>query len=128
MDAYAELSFQDVGDIDYATILFKTEGIGDGITDYLDDTTAFASFAMSKTNPNSLGMLGSTESETGNSIWLGVNAPCPISPDDSRIGVEWNKGSKYWRSMTYAEDTYTGSKLDNKRYKLREIYRNTKIN
>lgn len=119
-------SFKDVGDIDYATILFKTEGIGNGISKYLDNTTAFASFAMSKTNPNSLGMLGSTESETGTSVWLGVNAPCPLTPDSSKIGVEWNKGSKYWRSMTYGEDTFAGSKIAT-RGQAWEIYRNQNI-
>jgi hypothetical protein len=112
--------------MDYATILFKTEGIGNGISDYLDDTIAFASFAMSKTNPNALGMLGSTDSEIGTSVWLGVNAPCPISPDDSRIGFEWNKGSKYWRSMTYGEDTYAGSKIAT-RGQAWEVYRNQKL-
>lgn len=123
--AYAP-SFKDVGDIDYATVLFKADGIGDGINDYLDDTTIFASFAMSKTKPNSLGMLGSTDSETGHSIWIGANAPCPIS-DDARIGIEWNKGSKYWRSMTYAEDTFAGSKIAT-RGTAWEVYRNAKIN
>ncbi len=121
-----DFAFHDMGDIDYATILFKTEGIGNGISKYLDNTTAFASFAMSKTNPNSLGMLGSTESETGTSIWLGVNAPCPITPDSSKIGVEWNKGSKYWRSMTYGEDTFAGSKIAT-RGQAWEIYRNQNI-
>lgn len=126
MDAYANLYFQDVGDIDYATVLFKTDGIGNGISDFLDDSIAFASFAMSKTDPNALGMLGSTDSETGTSVWLGVNAPCPISPDDSRIGIEWNKGSKYWRSMTYAEDTYAGSKIA-ARGSAWEVYRNQQL-
>ena len=121
-----EPSFKDVGNIDYATVLFKTEGIGNGISDYLDDTIAFASLAMSKTNPDALGMLGSLESETGTSVWLGLNAPCPISPDDSRIGLEWNKGSKYWRSMTYGEDTYAGSKIAT-RGQAWEVYRNQKL-
>ena len=120
------ISFEDVGDMDYATILFKTEGIGSGISDYLDDTIAFASFAMSKTNPNALEMLGSPDSEIGTSVWLGVNAPCPISPDDSRIGFEWNQGSKYWRSMTYGEDTYAGSKIAT-RGQAWEVYRNQKL-
>ncbi len=120
-------SFQDVGDIDFLTVLLKSEGIGDGISDYLDDTTVFASWAMSKTRPNALGMLGSPDSETGHSFWIGVNAPCPISPDDSRIGVEWNKGSKYWRSMTYAEDSFAGSKIA-ARGTAWEVYRNQKIN
>ena len=126
MDAYSNLSFNDVGDIDFATILFKTEGIGNGISDYLDDTIAFGSFAMSKTNPNNKGMLGSEDSEVGTSVWLGINAPCPISPDDSRIGFEWNKGSKYWRSMTYGEDTYAGSKIAT-RGQAWEVYRNQNL-
>ncbi|WP_421715802.1 DUF3373 family protein [Arcobacter arenosus] len=131
MDAYAYLQFKDVGDMDYATILLKAYGIGDGISDYLDDTTVFASYAMSKTNPNNsndlYGMLGSGESETGHSYWIGINAPCPISPNSARIGVEWNKGSKYWRSMTYGEDTFAGSKIAT-RGTAWEIYRNQKIN
>lgn len=121
-----EPSFKDMGDIDLATVLFKTEGIGDGISDYLDNTTAFASFAMSKTNPNSKGMLGTTDSQTGYSVWLGVNAPCPILPDSAKIGFEWNKGSKYWRSMTYGEDTYAGSKIA-ARGQAFEVYRTQKL-
>jgi len=31
--------------------------------------------------------------------------------EDGRWGLEYNKGSKYWRSITYAEDTNIGSKL-----------------
>jgi hypothetical protein len=36
--------------------------------------------------------------------------PC-LFTEDGRIGVEWNKGSKYWRSVTYGEDTMAGSKI-----------------
>lgn len=126
MNAYDALNFQDVGDIDYATILFKTEGIGNGISNYLDKTVVFASFAGSKTDPNEKGMLGSTDSEIGTSIWLGVNAPCPILPDSAKIGFEWNKGSKYWRSMTYGEDTYAGSKIAT-RGQAWEVYRTQKL-
>ena len=126
MDAYSNLSFNDVGDMDFATVLLKTEGIGNGISDYLDDTIAFGSFAMSKTNPNNKEMLGSPDSEVGTSVWLGINAPCPISPDDSRIGFEWNKGSKYWISMTYGEDTYAGSKIAT-RGQAWEVYRNQNL-
>ena len=118
--------FKDVGDIQFATVLFKTEGIGDGISNYLDKTIAFASFAASQTDPNEKGMLGSLESETGTSIWLGVNAPCPILPDSAKIGFEWNQGSKYWRSMTYGEDTYTGSKIAT-RGQAWEVYRTQKL-
>jgi len=121
-------SFKDVGDIDLATIMFKAEGIGDGISDYLDDTIFFASAAMSMTHPNGNygGMLGSEESQIGHSYWVGVNAPCPLSPDDARIGIEWNHGSKYWRPMTYGEDTYAGSKVA-ARGDAYEIYRNQQI-
>ena len=118
--------FKDVGDIQFATVLFKTEGIGNGISNYLDKTVAFASFAGSKTDPNALGMLGSPDSEIGTSVWLGVNAPCPILPDSAKIGFEWNKGSKYWRSMTYGEDTYAGSKIAT-RGQAWEVYRTQKL-
>ncbi len=118
-------SFEDVGDLDLATILFMANGIGDGISDYLDNTTAFASFAMSKTHPNSKGMLGTTDSKTGYSAWLGINAPCPIT-DDAKIGFEWNMGSKYWRSMTYGEDTYAGSKIA-ARGQAFEVYRTQQL-
>ncbi len=125
--ATSNTDFSDFGDFELANIVFKADGIGNEISDYLDNTIAFASFAMSKTHPNSLGMLGSTESQTGTSVWLGVNAPCPIDPEESRIGVEWNKGSKYWRSFTYGEDTMVGSKVA-ARGTAWEIYRNSKIN
>ena len=71
-------------------------------------------------------MLGSTDSETGTSVWLGINAPCPITPDVAKIGFEWNKGSKYWRSMTYGEDTYAGSKIAT-RGQAWEVYRNQQL-
>ena len=121
----AKPSFKDVGDLDLATIMFKAEGIGDEISDFLDDTIFFASYAMSRTNPNALGMLGTTESKIGQSFWLGLNMPCPIS-SKARIGVEWNHGSKYWRPMTYGEDTYAGSKIA-ARGDAWEIYRNQQL-
>ena len=100
--------------MDLFTVMFKAEGIGDGISDFLDDTRFFASWAQSKTRPKgdygTGGMLGSDESETGSSTWIGLNMPCPIT-EDGRLGIEWNKGSKYWRSVTYGEDTMAGSKI-----------------
>ncbi len=126
MQRYYAPDFKDVGDIDLATLMFKVDGIGDGISDFLDETTVFASVAMSKTRPNKLGMLGSTDSKTGHSFWIGANAPCPLSPDDARIGIEWNKGSKYWRSMTYGEDTMAGSKIA-ARGSAWEIYRHQQL-
>jgi hypothetical protein len=104
--------FKDVGDLELMTAMVKVDGIGDGISDFLDETTFFASFAQSKTDPTNLdgGMLGSTKSETGHSEWIGIQMPCLLT-DDGRMGIEWNQGSKYWRSMTYGEDTMSGSKI-----------------
>ncbi|MDQ7043138.1 MAG: DUF3373 family protein, partial [Sulfurimonas sp.] len=42
--------------------------------------------------------------------WAGVQMPS-IFTEDGRWGIEYNKGSQYWRSMTYAEDTNIGSKM-----------------
>ena len=55
------------------------------------------------------GMLGSTDKETGTSYYIGLNMPAFL--DDDRFGLEYNHGSKYWRSFTYGEDTLVGSKL-----------------
>ena len=72
-----------------------------------------------------MAMLGKTESKTGHSVWMGMQTPCPID-EDSVVGIEWNKGSKYWRSMTYGEDTMIGSKIA-ARGTAWEIYRHTKL-
>ena len=120
-------TFQQVGDMYGAAISFLAQGIGDGISDFLDDTNAFISFACSKTDPKGnnqmLGMMMPTqngpmvvgaapgESKTGNSIYVGVNFPLNALWEGSRLGIEYNHGSKYWRSFTYAEDTLAGSKL-----------------
>ncbi len=122
----AKPEFKDVGDLDLATMMFKVDGVGDGISDFLDETNLFFSAAMSKTRPNSKGMLGTKDSKTGHSFWIGANAPCPLFPDSARFGIEWNKGSKYWRSMTYGEDTMAGSKIA-ARGTAWEIYRNQQL-
>ncbi len=71
----------------------------------------FASYAVSQTNPNSgKNMLGSTDDETGYSYWVGSQWDC-IFTDNAKLGVEYNHGSQYWRSFTYAEDTAAGSKI-----------------
>ncbi len=87
-------------------IVFAASGIGDGISDFLDDTNAFISFAMSKTLPNSYGELGTTDSKTGSSIWIGADMP---AGDNGRFGFNFVHGSKYFRNMTYGEDTLIGS-------------------
>jgi len=92
-------------------VMVKADGIGDGISDFLDDTKAFVSLAMSKTLPdkNGIGELGTTKSKTGKSIWIGADMPGFINEDNDRMGVNIVKGTKYWRSMTYGEDTLVGS-------------------
>jgi hypothetical protein len=111
MGGGAAPSFKDQGDLELMTAMLKVDGIGNEINDFLDDTIFFASIAQSKTKPaNNKAMLGSTKSEKGHSTWLGVQFPCLIS-DDGRIGIEWNRGSKYWRPVTYAEDTVIVSKI-----------------
>jgi len=127
--AYA---MQSVGDMDGMAISVKVTGIGDGISDFLDGTTVFASYAMSKshpdadiirdvtmidvtgTNPNQSqtmsapSMLGSSDSETGHSIWVGAVMP---NLTGGKFGIEYNEGSEHWRPFTYGEDTMIGSKL-----------------
>ncbi len=125
------INFTDVGDLTGGALSLQTSGIGDGINDFLDDTNAFASFAWSKTDPKGkhntfrgavmkdsgmspttteTEMLGSSKEETGTSYYVGVNFPCMLV-EDARWGLEYNHGSKYWRSFTYGEDTLSGSKL-----------------
>lgn len=85
----------------------------DGLTEdgFLSDMKLFGSLAWSKTDPDTgKSMLGSSDSETGTSYWLGAQWKCLLS-DKGTVGVEYNHGSKYWRPFTYAEDTMIGSKL-----------------
>ena len=112
------MALKTVGDMDGMAISAKVEGIGDGINDFLDETTLFASFAMSISHPSkgtadmlggtSTRMLGSEDDETGTSFWIGAQMP---NFTGGKFGLEYNKGSKYWRPFTYGEDTMIGSKL-----------------
>jgi len=105
--------FTTVGGMHSVTANLTINGIGNEWSDYLDDTFFFISGAISKTNPRKdKGMLGSKpgESKTGYSFWAGLQMPSFIS-EEGRWGVEYNKGSAYWRSITYGEDTNIGSKL-----------------
>ncbi len=105
--------FKTVGGLHSFTANFTMNGIGDEWSDYLDDTFFFVSGAMSITNPKkNEGMLGSApgKSVTGYSAWIGLQMPSLVS-EDGKWGIEYNKGSRYWRSITYAEDTDIGSKL-----------------
>src|SRR3989338_4437514 len=101
-----------VGGLHTATAFAMVNGIGDGISDFLDDTIVFVSGAMSKTDPyeGKGGMLGSTDSQTGYSYWIGTQFPSLLT-DEGRWGAEFNHGSNYWRPITYGEDTLIGSKI-----------------
>jgi len=55
-------------------------------------------------------MLGSTKAQTGYSYWVGTQFPSLLT-EDGRWGLEYNHGSKYWRAITYGEDTLAGSKI-----------------
>ena len=104
--------FKTVGGLNSFTANIVANGLGDDISDFLDDTTFFLSGAISITDPskNGGGMLGRLEAKTGYSYWAGVQIPSLIS-EEGRWGFEYNHGSKFWRSMTYGEDTNIGSKL-----------------
>lgn len=104
------MQFHNVGALNGGTIMAMANGIGNGWGDFLDNTTAFVSYAFTKTQPNANGMLGSTDPKFGSSWWMGIQMPAMITKD-GKIGFEYNKGSKYWRSVTYGEDTMVGSKL-----------------
>lgn len=106
-----DFTMKTVGGLHTATAFAMVNGIGDGINDFLDDTMFFVSGAMSKTDPYAgKTMLGSTESETGYSYWIGTQFPSLLT-DDGRWGAEFNHGSQYWRPITYGEDTLIGSKI-----------------
>jgi hypothetical protein len=103
--------FKNVGGLYSATANFVINGIGKEWSEFLDNTTFFISAAASQTNPNGgESMLGSTDAKVGHSEWIGLQFPSLISRE-GRWGVEYNHGSKYWRSITYGEDTNIGSKL-----------------
>jgi len=105
------LGMATVGGLHTATAFGMINGIGDGLSEFLDDTTLFISGAMSKTDPyGGKTMLGSAESQTGYSYWIGTQFPSLIS-DEGRWGAEFNHGSQYWRPITYGEDTLIGSKI-----------------
>lgn len=107
------LGFDTVGGMHSGTINFVAKGIGNKWNKFLDDTTLFFSAAMSVTDPKAnQGMLGSAdgESKTGTSYWIGTQFPSFLTKN-GKWGLEYNHGSKYWRSITYGEDTNIGSKL-----------------
>lgn len=107
---YYAPQFKSVGGYQGGNIIASVKGIGNFWSDFLDDTTVFLSYAYSQTDPQyGQVMLGSPDKKFGSSWYAGVQMPDPFMY--GKVGVEYNQGSKYWRSMTYAEDTMIGSKL-----------------
>ena len=101
----------DAGTANLSALSLQADGVGNGINDFLDETTAFVSLAATHYMPNSgHQLLGSTDNETGYSYWLGFTIPDMVT-EDGRFGFEFNHGSKYWTPMTWAEDTAIGSKV-----------------
>lgn len=108
--------FEQLGDLQNLTLSMQVNGVGEFINDFLDDTVLFASVSASQTMPDggtstggNYGMLGSQDNETGYSYWFGATFPAFMEGD--RFGLEYNHGSKYWRSFTYGDDSMIGSKL-----------------
>ena len=99
--------FKQFGDIQGAALSVMVDGLTE--EGFFSDTKIFGSFAWSKTQPdNGSSMLGSSESESGTSYWLGAQIPVT---EKGKFGLEFNHGSQYWRPFTYAEDTMIGSKI-----------------
>ena len=100
------------GSADLLSLAIKVDGIGDEISDFLDETTVFASFAYTQYDANDgyqiLGKEGGSQS--GESIWVGAIIPDGLT-DAGKFGFEYNYGSQYWTPMTWAEDTAMGSKI-----------------
>ena len=98
------------GTAQLAAISYQLDGLNEDI-DFLNDSTLFASVAMSHTNPNGdIKILGSLENKAGYSFWAGFVFPDQIT-DGGRFGLEYNYGSKFWTPMTWAEDSTIGSKI-----------------
>jgi len=101
------------GTADMAALSLKIDGIGDEISDFLDETTLFASAAYTNYSADDgHSLLGSTDggSVSGQSFWIGAVIPDGFT-DSGKFGVEYNHGSKNWTPMTWAEDSATGSKV-----------------
>ncbi|MGD9807699.1 MAG: DUF3373 domain-containing protein [Deferribacterales bacterium] len=102
-----------VGDMEWHSFMAQGETFG---------FNWFASYSLSKSHPDGQSasamyqfmdmdrMLGSRDSETGHSVWVGVMTP-ELPFTGGKLGFEYNQGSKYWVGMTGAEDDLVGSKI-----------------
>ncbi|WP_294951020.1 DUF3373 family protein [Sulfurovum sp.] len=103
-------NFHQYGDMQGAALSVLVDGITeDG---YFADAKVFGSFAWSQTDPYAGSqMLGSSDSKSGTSWWVGTQLPVGDDAQYGVFGLEYNHGSQYWRPFTYAEDTMIGSKI-----------------
>ncbi len=101
------------GTADLASVGLKITGIGNEVSDFLDETVFFLSGAYAYYDAkNGYQLLGSSDggSQDGYSVWTGFLIPDMIT-ESGKFGFEYNYGSKYWTPMTWAEDTAIGSKI-----------------
>jgi hypothetical protein len=113
----------EVGDMEWHAVMAQGETFG---------FSWFASAAMSKSHPDGRSkaamyqfmdmdtMLGTDESKTGTSYWVGIATPA-LPFTGGKLGFEYNQGSKYWVAMTGAEDDLVNSKTA-VRGKVYELY------
>ena len=106
-----------LGDWDAATLLFRTN-----LAETVADIDLFLAGSWTHTDPSEIsknpfyemmgmGLLssnGDLKKRNGYSIYAGALFPMP---HDARLGLEYNRGSKYWFNFTGAEDSLIGSKL-----------------
>jgi len=102
-----------------STNLGDISWLGGVITGKVNNLNVFVSVATSKTDPNGntaaagaggaslLAPSGSKESHTGNAIYIGGR----YDMGRTKVGLEYNQGSKYWISMVPAADDIWTSKL-----------------
>ncbi|MEA2099210.1 MAG: DUF3373 family protein [Campylobacterota bacterium] len=101
------------GAAELVSLSLKVEGIGDEISDFLDETTVFISGAYTSYSANDgYSLLGSADggSQSGTGIWVGAIIPDGFT-DAGKFGLEYNQGSQYFTPITWAEDTAIGSKI-----------------
>ncbi len=106
-----------LGDWDAATLVFKTN-----LAKTVADIDLFLAGSWTHTDPDEIsknpfyemmgmGLLssnGDLEKRDGYGIYAGALFPMP---KDARLGLEYNRGSKYWFNFTGAEDSLIASKL-----------------
>ncbi len=109
------------------TNLGNLEWLGGVVTTKMGSLNLFASAATSKTDPNGnvsaaaggglLSNVSSTESHTGTAVYVGAR----LDMGSTKVGAEYNQGSKYWVGMVPDGDDIWTSKLGT-RGSVYEVY------